>query len=400
MGLWTDAEQRNGAGYEWLHSPARPAPPSPPAPPAPPRPRRRWPVYLLVALAVAALAAVATVAVTKDDGPAQGRKAVAPLSVSSSPTGRTRINQIYSRVSASVVNVEVKTPGGAATGSGFVIAGDGTIVTNDHVVQDATQVAVRFDDHSQPVPAKVEGTDPSSDLAVITVDPGRAPALKPLTLADSKNVAVGDNAIAIGFPLGLDRTATAGIISGLGRTIQAPNNFTIDNVLQTDAPINPGNSGGPLLDDRGRVIGVNSQIATAGSQGNVGIGFAVPSNTIRAVVPRLEKGQHIRRAYLGVSTSDATGAVHGAAIGQITPGGPAERAGLRAPSALSGSGGDIITAINGQAVPDSDTLSAIIGKLKPGDHATVTYVRGGKRQTTSVTLAERPAKVAASQSIP
>jgi putative serine protease PepD len=318
---------------------------------------------------------------------------VSPLAVSKSPTGPTRWNEIYRRVNASVVSIQVGTSSGGATGSGFVISGDGTIVTNDHVVEDANQVQVRFDDQSQPVPAHVVGTDPSSDLAVLSVDPSKVPGgLKPLTFADSSQVRVGDNAIAIGFPLGLDRTATAGIISGLGRTIQAPNNFSIDNVIQTDAPINPGNSGGPLLDDRGRVIGINSQIATAGSNGNVGIGFAVPSNTIRSVVPRLEKGQQIRRAYLGVSTGDAQSGPQGAVIGAITPGGPADKAGLRAQDQLTGPG-DIIVAVNGRKVTGPDDLGAIIGNLKPGDKATITYLRNGRQQTTQATLAERPQSV-------
>ncbi len=304
-------------------------------------------------------------------------------------------------MSASVVSIQVKTASGAGSGTGFVISGDGTIVTNDHVVEDANQIQVRFDDHSQPVAAREIGADPSSDLAVLHVDPSKAPgSLKPLTLANSANVRVGDNALAIGYPLGLDRTATAGIISGLGRTIQAPNNFTIDNVLQTDAPINPGNSGGPLLDDRGRVIGINSQIATAGSQGNVGIGFAVPSNTIRAVVPRLEKGQSIKRAYLGVSTSETSNGTAGALVGKVTAGGPADRAGLRAADGLTGKGGDVIVAVNGKVVADPDGLSTIIGKLHPGEKATLSYLRDGRKETTQVTLAERPAQVSASPSTP
>jgi len=399
MGLWTDTEQRHRASYEWLHVPARPAPP-PPAPPAPEPPKRRTKRFLAAVaaavVAVAALTSVGVVALTgAGDDTARG-KAVAPLAVSGSPTGPTRINDIYDRVNASVVSIQARQGSGGATGSGFVVSADGTIVTNDHVVENASQVQVRFDDHSQPVPAEVAGTDPSSDLAVLTVDPGRAPALKPLTLADSDNVRVGDDAIAIGFPLGLDRTATSGIVSGLRRTIRAPNNFSIDNVIQTDAPINPGNSGGPLLDDRGRVIGVNSQIATAGSQGNVGIGFAVPSNTVRDIVPRLERGQKIRRAYLGVSTAPTQGAVPGAQIGAITPGGPAEKAGLRAGSSLTGAGGDIIISIDGKPVREPDDLSAIIGALKPGDSATVEYVRDGKRETTQVTLDERPASTSLS----
>ena len=295
----------------------------------------------------------------------------------------------------------MRTASGGGKGSGFVIGGNGTIATNDHVVEDADRVQVRFDDNGQPVPARVLGTDPSSDVAVLRVDPSKMPAAaKPLTLADSRNVTVGDNAIAIGFPLDLDRTATAGIISGLGRSIRAPNNFTIDNVLQTDAPINPGNSGGPLLDDRGRVIGINSQIATAGSQGNVGIGFAVPSNTIRDVVPRLQKGQSIRRAYLGVSTSETSNGRAGALIGEITPGGPADDAGLRAGSSLTGSGGDVVVAIDGKPVRNPDDLSSIVSSRKPGDKATITYLRGGRRETTQVTLDERPQSAGSSSTSP
>jgi putative serine protease PepD len=340
------------------------------------------------------VSAVVAIALVGGDDDAKRAAGVSPLSVSTSPTGQTRWNEIYRRVSASVVSIQVGTSGGGATGSGFVISGDGTVVTNDHVVEGGNQVQVRFDDHSPPVPARVVGTDPSSDLAVLQVDPSEVPGgLKPLTFADSSKVRVGDNAIAIGFPLGLDRTATAGIISGLGRSIQAPNNFSIDNVIQTDAPINPGNSGGPLLDDRGRVIGINSQIATAGSQGNVGIGFAVPSNTIREIVPRLQKGQQIRRAYLGVSTGDPVSGQQGALIGAITAGGPADRAGLRAQDGLTGDDGDLIVAVNGREVTGPDDLGAIIGDLKPGDKATITYVRDGRRETTQVTLAERPQSV-------
>ena len=146
------------------------------------------------------------------------------------------------------------------------------------------------------------GTDASSDIAVLRVDPSKTGGVKPLALANSDSVQVGDLAVAIGYPLGLDRTATAGIVSGLGRDIKAPNGFSIDKVIQTDAPINPGNSGGPLLDGAGRVIGINSQIATTGGGGgSVGIGFAVPSNTVRQVVPRLRTGSAIKRAYLGIS---------------------------------------------------------------------------------------------------
>ena len=161
---------------------------------------------------------------------------------------------------------------------------------------------MRFGPNGHSIDASVLGTDPSSDLAVLKIAASDTPNVDPLALADSSRVKVGDTAVAIGNPFGLDRTATAGIVSGLGRHIRAPNGFEIDQVIQTDAPINPGNSGGPLLDTRARVIGVNSQIATAGQtgNGNVGIGFAVPSNTVREVVPRLKQGETIDRPYLGV----------------------------------------------------------------------------------------------------
>ncbi len=234
------------------------------------------------------------------------------------------------------------------------------------------------------------GTDESVDLAVVKVDPGQAPKLRPLTLGDSDRVQVGDAAIAIGYPLGLDRTVTSGIVSGLGREIQAPNGFSIDKVIQTDAPINPGNSGGPLLDAKGRVIGVNSQIATAGGgSGNVGIGFAVPVNTVREVVPKLEAGQTVKRAYLGVSTSDPiTGS--GALVQQVTPGGPAERAGLRAATSATGEGGDVIVAVDGKPVVTPDDVVAAVGARQPGDRVTLEVLRDGQRVSLDATLGERP----------
>jgi putative serine protease PepD len=399
MGLWTDPDARNGSSYEWLHTPVRPLVQPPPPPPPPPR-RRGKGFFAAIAAGVIALAAItsgAVVALTGGSDPGD-TKAVAPLPFSKGGTKETRINQIYERVNAGVVSIQVRTGSSGASGSGFVVDGNGTIVTNDHVVEDATSVRVRFDDKGQPIPAKVVGTDPSSDLAVLHVDPSKAD-LHPLTLADSRNVTVGDNAIAIGYPLGLDRTATAGIISGLGRTIQAPNGFTIDNVIQTDAPINPGNSGGPLLDDRGRVIGVNSQIATAGSQGSVGIGFAVPSNTVRDVIPRLERGQTIRRAYLGVSTSEAPGG-RGARVGSVTPGGPGEKAGLRPGNVLTGAGGDTILSVDGKEITGPDDLSSTIARRKPGDVVRLDVQRDGRVQPLDVTLGDRPANAPSSSKSP
>src|SRR5262245_12263062 len=196
---------------------------------------------------------------------------------------------------------------GTATGSGFVVSSDGYIVTNDHVVDGASSVTAKVGD-GKTLPAKVIGTDASTDLALLKVN---ATGLTPLTLGNSDDVQVGDPADAIGNPYGLDRTLTTGVISALQRQISSPNGYTIDNVLQTDAAINPGNSGGPLFNAQGQVIGVNSQIETGGSGsdgsegGNVGIGFAIPSNTVKSVVDQLMKTGKVAHAYLGVSTEDS-----------------------------------------------------------------------------------------------
>src|SRR4029450_6728102 len=191
---------------------------------------------------------------------------------------------------------------GEATGSGFVIDRAGTILTNAHVVNGATKVTVQFADKKS-VDAKVLGKDESTDLALLRVDPAGL-KLTPLTLGSSKGVQVGDPAIAIGNPFGLERTLTTGVISAVQRTIQAPNNFPIDDVLQTDAPINPGNSGGPLIDATGKVIGINSQIATGGngSNGSVGIGFAVPIDTAKKIIPELRQSGRVDRGYLGIGS--------------------------------------------------------------------------------------------------
>ena len=192
---------------------------------------------------------------------------------------------------------------------------------------------------------------------------------------------MGDTALAIGYPLGLDRTATAGIISGLGRDIQAPNGFSIDKVIQTDAPINPGNSGGPLLNSNGEVIGINSQIATAGGgNGSVGIGFAVPSNTVKEVLPQLERGVQPKHAYIGVSTAPTQNG--GAQVGEVTAGGPAAKAGIQP--------GDVITEVGGDKVTDPADVASAIENDKPGDKVDVKVTRSGSERTVQVTLGQRP----------
>jgi S1-C subfamily serine protease len=296
---------------------------------------------------------------------------------------------------------------GEATGSGFVIDRNGTILTNAHVVSGATHVSVQFAD-KQRVAAKVMGKDVSTDLALLKVDP-KGLKLAPLTLGSSKSVQVGDPAIAIGNPFGLERTLTTGVISAVHRTITAPNNFQINDALQTDAPINPGNSGGPLIDSSGRVIGINSQIATggSGSNGSVGIGFAVPIDTAKQVIPQLEKSGRVDRGYLGLdaATIDKTlkdlplPVDQGALVQSVTPNGPADKAGIHGgnlSAQLDGQpiqlGGDIITKIGDKAIRTADDLQAAVAGYKPGDKVSVTLVRGSKTKVVEVTLSERPAQ--------
>ena len=292
---------------------------------------------------------------------------------------------------------------GTATGSGFVLDKDGYILTNAHVVEGAKKAGVRFTEESDLVEAEVVGSDLSTDLAVLKVDPDEAPELNPLALGDSGKIRVGDPVIAIGNPFGYSRTVTTGIVSALQRQINAPNNFAIDNVIQTDASINPGNSGGPLIDARGQVVGINSQIATGGSNGSVGIGFAVPVNTTKQIVPQLKEDGKVERAYLGVTTMTVDSQLaedlnlpveDGALIQDVVDDGPADKAGLRAGRTEVGEGlrvgGDIIVRADGQDIARSaDVAEAILDK-KPGDEIEIEYFRGDERRTATVKLGERP----------
>jgi S1-C subfamily serine protease len=298
-----------------------------------------------------------------------------------------------------------------ATGSGFVIDATGDILTNNHVIDGATpdSITVQFAD-KKTVKATVVGKDPSTDLALLKVDP-EGLALKALPLGSSRDVHVGDPTIAIGNPFGLDRTLTTGVVSALQRQIQAPNGFAIKDVIQTDAAINPGNSGGPLIDSAGRVIGINSQIETGGggAQGNVGIGFAVPIDTAKSILENLKKGETVQRAYLGITSLTVDGQLdalnlpvdHGALVQSVEANSPAEQAGLKAgdlQATLSGStsndsvvlGGDIITKVDGKAITSSDQLSQLVTSHKPGDKVKVEIVRKKDTKTLTVTLAKRP----------
>ena len=292
---------------------------------------------------------------------------------------------------------------GTATGSGFVVDEQGHIITNAHVVEGADKVTVSFKEDGDAIDAEVKGVDTSTDVAVLKVNPDDVDNLTPLPLGDSSKAQVGDPVIAIGNPFGFSRTVTTGIVSGLQRQIQAPNGFTIPDVIQTDASINPGNSGGPLLDANGKVIGINSQIATGGGQGSVGIGFAVPINTAKQELPDLKAGEEIQRAYLGVQMQGVNGQVadqldlpvdHGALVADVTSGSPADDAGLRGNSTNSSGDtepGDVIVAINGEEMQNEDDVAQTVAEHRPGDTVRIEYYRGDDKRTVSVELGKRPA---------
>lgn len=358
-----------------------------------------------------------------DDPAPVAQVAPIPTDSANTSTGPTTIDvaAIYKRSAPGVVQIVSTTRGASSTdifgdpvpgetqralGSGFVIDKDGHVVTNYHVVRGASSIEVSFS-NQETRSAKVVGTDPSTDLAVLKVDVD-AKALTPLSLANSDEVQVGDPVVAIGNPFGLERTVTAGIVSALQREVSAPNDYTIDHVIQTDAPINSGNSGGPLIDADGRVIGVNSQIETAsGGGGNVGIGFAIPSNTVKSVVAQLLDDGRVDRAFLGVTLQDVEPDVaqvlrlpakEGVLVASVKPGSPAAKAGIVGGDTqvvVAGEsyqlGGDMIVAVDGKNVTSVDQLRDLIAAHKPGDTVSVTIVnKDGKRSTKSVELARMP----------
>jgi S1-C subfamily serine protease len=333
----------------------------------------------------------------------------------SSKDSRT-VSDIYRREGRGVVFVEARGVSedsifgsgqqGDATGSGFLVDRNGTILTNAHVVEGSSNVTVRLSQDGPQIQADVKGRDASSDLAVLKVKPSDVKDVNPVPLGNSNSAQVGDAVVAIGNPFGFARTVTTGIVSAKARQITAPNGFPIRNVIQTDASINPGNSGGPLMDASGRVIGINSQIATGGGQGSVGIAFAIPINTAKQLLPRLEKGGKIERAYLGVEMAPVTAQVAkelklpvkaGALIQSVVPNGPARKAGLHGGSggATGGiaRGGDVIVNVAGRDVKTPDDVANAIANKKPGDKVQVEYYRGNDKKTATVTLGKRPASL-------
>jgi S1-C subfamily serine protease len=325
----------------------------------------------------------------------------------SSQGGKT-VQQIYSQEGRGVVYVQAQgvtsdsaplggSQSGTATGSGFVVDKDGTILTNAHVVEGASKVTVSFAEGGDAIDADVKGIDTDADIAVLKINPeGRD--LTVLPLGNSSDAKVGDPVVAIGNPFGLQRTVTTGIVSALQRQVDAPSGFPISGVIQTDASINPGNSGGPLLNARGEVIGINSQIATGGGQGSVGIGFAIPIDSAKKELPKLKAGETIKRAYLGVVMSDLNAQTakqsgvpvdQGALVQTVTSGSPAEKAGLKAGS-QSGSGADVIVSVDGKSVTGAQDVVDTVGAKQPGDSVTIEYYRGKDKHTANVKLGERP----------
>ncbi len=309
----------------------------------------------------------------------------------SSGRGMT-INQIYRAASPGVVDITVTSTaqsnagpfGNSGTqqeqgeGAGVVYDNKGDILTDEHVVANATKVTVTFKDGYR-ASAKVLGTDPSTDVGVIRVN---APSseLHPIQFADSSAAQVGDPVVAIGSPFSLPETTTAGIVSAVDRSIQAPNNYTIPGAIQTDAPINPGNSGGPLLDANGHVLGLNDQIQT-NSGSSAGVGFATPGNEVARVASAIIVGHPLKHAYVGVELNGSS--VGGALVSNVQGSSPASAAGVHS--------GDVVTAINGKPISNTDQFIAVVDNYQPGNKITLTVKRDGSTHQIQLTLGTRPA---------
>lgn len=350
--------------------------------------------------------------------PTDGSKSTSGDSTNEDTGSDATVREVYMRDGPGVVTVDVASsemgPGG---GSGFVLDKSGYVITNQHVVNGADGVSVRFASGTRK-DAKVVGEDPSTDVALLKVDAPKN-ALKPLTLGDSGSVTVGDPVIAIGNPLNVGLSVTTGIISGTGRPIKAPNNYTINDAVQTDAAISSGNSGGPLIDARGAVIGINSQVASAGSQGVAqGIGFAVPINTVKGVVKQLITNGEVKHGYIGVRMfevgleelrsyttlserefRDKYGLPeNGAIVSEVVPGGPADKAGITGGKGkeenIAGGAvplGSVITEVQGKRVSDPDDVIAVVNSLDPGDKLNLTVVKpGDDSRQVEVRLGDQP----------
>ncbi len=370
---------------------------------------------------VTAAVLILTGAVSTDGAPTVVEQR--PLSAASTVAspgshGGLTASEIYDRDAPGVAFVRARTvdtapspfevydgaaPDAESTGSGFVVDDAGHILTNAHVIEHATAVTVTLGgDRTRP--AEVVGKDDATDLALIKVDP-EGLDLRPLELGDSSSVRVGDPTVAIGNPYGFDRTLTTGVVSALQRRITAPGGYTIEDVIQTDAALNPGNSGGPLIDAAGRVIGVNSQIASGNGSGSVGIGFAVPVDTARRVMAALEEDGTVERPWLGIHFVPIDPSLRalgvrgrGLLVQAVKPGGPAARAGMVGgdrPIDLSTgtgllAGGDVVTAIDGRPVATTADVERALAGRSPGDVIDVVIRRDDAEQTLRVELGDRP----------
>jgi putative serine protease PepD len=382
--------------------PPRKEPPSPPGSGG----RRRLAAIVATSAIVGGLASGALVMAFDGGGTNTTTTIVRPettrtVSGSSSSAGGLDAKSLYNAAAPGVVDITSKgvtsqqsTPSpfggpqqqqqGTATGTGFVVDKDGNIVTAAHVVDGASSITVTLQDGTTRS-AKLLGKDDATDVAVLKVDPSGL-TLHPLALGNSSALGAGDPLAVIGDPFGYQRSISTGIVSGLDRTIQAPNGFTVAHAIQTDAAMNPGNSGGPVLNADGQVIGIADQIATGGSaDANTGVGFLVPIDLVKSELSQLKSGQSVRHAYLGVNTGDASSANSaGALIAGVSANGPAASAGLRT--------GDVVTQIGSAQIQDSGDLVAAVGSHKPGDKVDITVKRGGSTQKITVTLGTQPSQ--------
>ena len=347
---------------------------------------------LLAALGLGAGIGATTFAVLSDDPEAAVAEATTVTEPAQPESGDgLSVGTIYANAEKAVVEITTSSGAQEAQGSGFVYDDAGHVVTNQHVVRNASEITVRFSDGSTRR-AELVGTDSSTDLAVLKVN-ASASFLEPLELGDSAAVGVGDAVVAMGSPFGLEGTITSGIVSALHRQIEAPNGFNISDTIQTDAAINHGNSGGPLLDSRGRVIGVNAQIESD-SGGSDGVGFAIPSNTVRSVVSQIVETGEAEHAYLGVVMVDTE---DGVVVTEVRLNGPADDAGLCGATgerSVDGervpTGGDVIVEIEGDEIESSAELQSAVEARRPGETVEMTILRDGDRKTVDVTLGERP----------
>jgi putative serine protease PepD len=356
---------------------------------------RRFPVAVAAITAAAVIGGLGgaglTAALVGDNGGGSSTKTTSATSapppvVRATDTARTTtsaltIHQIYERTSPGVVQIRVQGSSGAVTGSGFVFDRKGHVLTNEHVVSGASTATVVFANGKQES-ANVVGSDASTDVAVLQLT-NPSSTLTPLPLGTATSLEIGDPVVAIGSPFGLQGTVTSGIVSALHRELQAPNGFAIDGAIQTDAALNSGNSGGPLLDDYGRVVGINSQIQSENG-GNVGIGYAVPIDTAKRIAQQLIANGRVEHAYLGVQLAAVDSARGGARISATVAGGAAASAGMRA--------GDVVTAVDGKRIVSGSDLRAAVDARKPGDAVTLSVRRADGTHTVRVVLGTRPSQ--------